>query len=194
MSEFESYPYATGDLLENPQSYFFSRFQGESFISAWALSRSGCRAAFSADGLGDDVLEDAESVSCSRTQQYFRKLEDLFTRREFPVDDRVNLNLILRNFEAKKRIYEDYNPNFTSKDRTDYKDLSLYVDFAFLLVSAYARWKELPYLNALLKVLDVLCAHCDMLSVSDKSRIGELLDAEKTYVDELALRLGVGVS
>jgi hypothetical protein len=192
MNGVERYPYAQGDLLENPHSYFFSTYQGEGFVSAWVSSRSECRAAIGKDNvLGDEIAEDIELMSCSPTQKYLGRVKDLFAEPEFPVEDRKNLNLILRNFEAKKRIYQDYNPGFTSKDRTDYEDLSLYVDFASLLVAAYARWKELPYLNALLKTLDILCAHCDMLSVSDKPRMVDLLDAEKLYVDELVLVLEV---
>jgi hypothetical protein len=190
MSGAEGYPYASGDLLENPHTYFFSSYQGEGFVSAWALSRSECKAALSAASDGRVAqAKDERPTSNSRTAAYFRELEDLFARPEFPDEDRKNLDAILRNFEAKKKIYQDYNPGFTSKDRTDYKALSLYVDFASLIVAAYARWQELPYLNALLKVLDILCASCGTLSASDKSRVSDIIDAEQRYVDELARRL-----
>ena len=195
MTGIKRYPYATGNLLASPQSYFYSEYQGESFIAAWALNRSECRAELATDIASADGSSGGDgSIACSHTQKYFRRLKDLFDSRDFPAEDRKNLDAILRNFEAKKRIYQDYNPGFTSKNRTDHEDISLYVDFAFLLVAAFSRWKELPYLNALLKSLDILCAHRDMLSVSDRVRMGELVDAEKRHVDELAQGLGLKVS
>jgi hypothetical protein len=194
MTDVKAYPYAEGDLLEKPHSYFFSSYQGEEFVSAWASSRSECRTASGADSdSGDDLEAEGGSTRPFGTQKYFRELNALFAEPDFPQEDRKNLDSIVRNFEAKKRIYEDYDPGFTSKDRTDYMKLSLYVDFGALLVAAYDRWKALPYLNAMLKTLDILCAHRDMLTVADRLRMDELIDAEERFVSELAQKLSVKV-
>ena len=37
-----SYTFATGDLLDQPNTYFYSAFVGVDFITAWIDSRNAC--------------------------------------------------------------------------------------------------------------------------------------------------------
>jgi len=192
MNALVEYTYANGDLLEKPNTYFYSAYQGEGFVSAWACSRAECFAACSTVDTTDcQSVKDEHKEDISPTGSYLNKLAALFTAKDIPVDHRKNLDAILRNFEAKKRIYQDYNPGFTSKDRTDYRELGLYVAFAELMVAAYRKWQELHYLNALIKCMDILCAHRTELLDSEKLKMCNLIDAETEYVDQLAQRLGV---
>jgi hypothetical protein len=191
MNALVEYTYANGDLLEKPNTYFYSAYQGESFVLAWADSRADCLAACSTADATDLSTNDERNSEISPTGSYLQKLTALLTAKDIPVADRKNLDAILRNFEAKKRLYQDYNPGFTSKDRTDYRELGLYVVFADLMVGAYRKWQELPYLNALIKCMDILCAHCTELLVSEKLKMRNLIDAEAEYVNQLEHRLGV---
>ena len=34
------YPYGTGDLIETPNTYFYSEYHGRDFIAAWRQSRT----------------------------------------------------------------------------------------------------------------------------------------------------------
>jgi len=181
-----AYPYSSGDLLECPNTYFYSEFKGPEFIRDWKESRAAC------------LDDNAPSASNTQQQTYdgptARFLEHVMAKLmvdDFPHEEKQRLDALLRNFEAKKRIYEDYNPGFNSKDRTDYCALCLYVRFAEVLVAAYRRWQALPYLNALIKCMDILCAMREMLSHSEKMQLERLIEAEGEFVVALACRLGV---
>lgn len=189
------YKYATGDLLEKPNTYFYSVYQGEAFVSAWARSRAELMMECSIpDVKGFQPVKDEQASEDSPTGIYLTKLLDMFATRTLAKGERKNLDAILRNFEAKKRIYRDYNAGFTSKDRTDYHELGLYVLFSELMVAAYRQWQELPYLNALIKCLDILSAHHRQLLHPERVRIRSLVEAEKMYIEQLAQRLGVNIS
>jgi len=192
MNALVEYTYSNGDLLEKPNTYFYSAYQGEGFVSAWSRSRAEClTACATVDATDRESGEEAPKEEISPTGSYLKKLTALLAATDIPWDDRKNLDAILRNFEAKKRIYQDYNPGFTSKGRADYRELGLYVEFAQLMVAAYRKWQELPYLNALIKCMDILCAHRTDLLDSEKFKMRHLIDAETEYVGQLAQRLGV---
>ena len=36
-----NYPFANGDLIETPNTYFYSEYYGRGFIEAWRQSRAG---------------------------------------------------------------------------------------------------------------------------------------------------------
>lgn len=187
MSEPIAYPYASGDLIEQPNTYFYSAYKGPSFIREWKQSRSACR------GVDAPPAKPLGFGGDSPTARYLESVAVQLTAPEFSLLEKHRLDALLRNFEAKKRIYEDYNSGFNSKDRTDYHALSLYVGFAEVMVAAYRRWRTLPYLNALIKCMDILCAMRDGLDRSGRQRLVWLIEAEADFVAELAGRLGVQV-
>lgn len=189
------YLYASGDLLAQPNTYFYTAFQGVEFISAWESSRAECSAeCFSVEVV--DGKSDNQDVSGdgSSTGQFLNRLIALFDMADLPPEEWRNIDALLRNFEAKKRIYEDYYPGFTSKDRTDYLQLGLYVRFAEVMVLSYRSSQKLPYLNALIKCLDVLCALRTSLSNAEKTRLRGLIAAEGDFVNQLSRQLGVSKS
>lgn len=195
MTESVDYGYARGDLLGQPNTYFYSAFQGKGFIDAWERSRAEClKNCLSAISFEGDIVKAGFEETFSPTGIYLDELKAFFSAADIPSEERKNLDAILRNFEAKKRIYQDYNPGFTSKDRSDYREIGLYVSFAELMVLSYEKWQELPYLNALIKCMDILCAHCADLQDSEKIRMCSLIDAEAKCVGQLSQRLGVNKS
>lgn len=195
MTESVDYAYARGDLLGQPNTYFYSAFQGKGFIEAWERSRAKClESCLSAISFEGGFVKAGVEEIISPTGLYLDKLKAFFSAADIPSEERKNLDAILRNFEAKKRIYQNYNPGFTSKDRSDFREIGLYVSFAELMVLSYEKWQELPYLNALIKCMDILCAHCADLRGSEKRRMCSLIDAEAIYVGQLSQRLGVSKS
>lgn len=185
MNEPVDYPYATGDLLEQQQTYFYSAFHGTGFIRAWRYDRDTCLHDLAAHAQADASRCD------SATAQLLERMAEQLRASEFSQSELGQLDMLLRNFEAKKRIYEDYNPGFTSMGRHDFRALCLYVRFAEVLVLAYRRWQALPYLNALMKCVDILCAMRGGLVAADQRRVVGIIMAEADFVAELMRKLGV---
>lgn len=185
MSAQPAYPYAQGELLERPHTYFFSSYGGAAFVQAWRADRAACR-----NGLVQSVPH-TETACTGPTADCLQHWAAQLSASGLPPQERRQLDALLRNFEAKKRLYEDYHPGFNSRDRTDFRALCLYVRFAEVLVLAYRRWQALPYLNALLKCLDILCAERGRLTPADRSRVAAAIAAEAEFVAALAGQLGV---
>ena len=180
-----TYPYASGDLLDQPQTYFYTAYQGKAFLHAWRASRNECLSEHASPTCVEATLGN------SATGRFLKDLATQLRAQTFDAAERGKLDAMLRNFEAKKRIYTDYNPGFTSKDRTDFRDLRLYIDFAEVLVLAYQRWQALPYLNALLKCVDIVCALHSELPAIEQQRLAQVIAAESGFVTTLSNRLGV---
>ncbi|MBI5544239.1 MAG: hypothetical protein HY901_10145 [Deltaproteobacteria bacterium] len=185
MTTAAEYPYARGDLLDKPHTYFYTPFQGADFFPAWERSRAEALA-------GPAGMPGPVGGEASNTGQFLTRVEAAFQSGEVPAEVVADLERLLRNFEAKKRIYEAYDANFTSKNRTDFRQLGLYIRFGDVMALAYTRWGRLPYLNALIKGLDILCAARANLSDGERLRLAGLVRSERGYVSALAAKLGVG--
>ncbi|MEZ5659098.1 MAG: hypothetical protein R3E83_11380 [Burkholderiaceae bacterium] len=97
------------------------------------------------------------------TLVYLRGIAGALTQGDLPASQWQAFDRLLRNFEAKRRLYRDYAPGFTSRDRTDHDDLRIYAAFAWVLVQAADRRSPVRYANALLKAIDILCACQDRI-------------------------------
>ena len=70
-------------------------------------------------------------------------------------------------------------------DPSDYRELGRYVAFAEAVEVAYAATGRLPYLNALLKCMDTLCALRHRLDPPERMRLDELIAGEAAHVAAL---------
>lgn len=164
------YPYASGDRLEDRNTYFYAAYGGRKFLAAWRQSR---RAA------GGPAAPAAEAPRSAPT--------DLLLRGRAP---RAELDRLLQRFEVTKRLHGEYNERWRPVDETDYKPLGRYVDFAGALQAAYARTGKLQYLNAFLKCMDTLVAARARLDPAARRRLKVLAEAEQRAVARLGRSLG----
>lgn len=184
------YPYSSGDLLERPNTYYYSKFIGDKIFPAWRAAREAALNSTSTpDVNGRFVKHDREGKGCYATEIFLMKIIENLSLSELSDNDKKSFDLLLRNFEAKKRIYKDYYTNFTSKNRIDYDDIDLYLLFGEALVLIYRKYGSLPYLNALLKCLDITCAYAKKLHFSDQNRLTALIEWEKAFVNELSAKM-----
>ncbi len=178
------YPYVDGDPLREPMHYSYAPYQGAAFFSAWREAR----AAACSTRAGVE-----ETSTACETFEIFTRMKHALLQAEDDVPLRSSLDAILRNFEAKKRIYTAYNKGFTSKGRSDDGVLELYLCFAEILDLAYTKYAALPYLNGLLKLVDMLCALAAKLSPRQAERLAVLIEAEHAHVAACAAALGVAL-
>jgi hypothetical protein len=176
------YPYASGNTLNEATNYSYAPYHGAAFFAAWREARAtACGTHAGAE----------ETLTACETFEIFTRMKHALLQAEDDVPLRSSLDAILRNFEAKKRIYAAYNKGFTSKGRSDDGVLELYVCFAEILDVAYTKYAALPYLNGLLKLVDMLCALAAKLSARQAERLAVLIEAEHAHVAACAAALGV---
>lgn len=101
------------------------------------------------------------------------------------------LRRLIQRFEVSKVIFESYMPRFR-KGYGNSKDLDLYVLFSALLVNAYSCEPNLQYLSTLLKLCDhISCTDISTASSKLKTIFNEVLIAERSFIQSLALNHGV---
>jgi len=175
------YPYATGDLLESRNTYFYTPYEGLRFLRAWRDSR-------------DDVLSElpepaisapaAATLGVSNTADLDTAalLERILDKIEQSKPFSDNLDRLVQRFEVSKRVHEAYSAKWRPVDPGNYHDLSLYLRFAEVTEAAYVQARLLTYLNVLLKVIDTLAALRVQLDGESRSRLARLILCERAHV------------
>ena len=90
-------------------------------------------------------------------------------------------------------VAEDVTVDSTHTFINNYNDISPYIRFAEILNSAYEGSKELYYLNALLKVMDILFSEKSNLSSKEVGRLSRLVCGENKHISNLGKLLGIQI-
>lgn len=180
-----SYPYASGDRLENRNTYFYTAFGGQEFLRAWRDQRVAALAACDACHDATDLEEDPAPII-----QTLRRLRAITEGSPLPTADRTILDKILQRFEVSKRLHDGYTAVWKPLDSARYHGLERYLLLAEALGQAAATTADLRYLNGLLKCIDTLTSD-GMMPLTKRSsgtRLRALLEQERNLVDQLAAR------
>ena len=196
----KNYPYSSENLLEKPQKYQMSPFEGKDFLSSYLNSRKKII----------QILEKNKKNSYDENLNQFKKFIDVnfesFSEKiilekflSFLIYNLLEMNkdktneyvdLLLKKFEIKKRLYSTYNSEF--KEITDdYKNLHNYTLLALIFQIKYKQTKALKYLNAILKLNDILCSQHSNLNSQDAELTYHLLNYEIDFVSELCHKKGI---
>jgi methionyl-tRNA formyltransferase len=175
-----SYNYATGDLIESPNTYFYTAFHGAGFMSVWKDSRMKIR---------NELPEAIPPLKASFADPASSATRDL-QERALAGDSQLMENFIAK-FEITKRVHESYNDKFLAVDREKRHDLSLYLRSADLFAFALTHPPLSRNLNVYLKCVDTLCAMLVKLDVHQKGRLAWHIDNELSAIEELASSLGL---
>ena len=186
------YPYASGDLLEDRYTYFYSHYAGRPFLDAWRAERDAVLAALPEPappppGSPHPDIGRAVPVDTDRLLDHvFHALTG------GDADDEVAdwLDRLVKKFEVTKRIHRAYGPGFRAIDPDDHRLMGRYVRLAEVFDAAWTGRGELTYLNALLKCMDTLAALHDRLDAAERARLARLLARERAHVEALADRTG----
>lgn len=193
MSDSTPYPYASGDRLEQRNTYFYTPYLGAAFLDAWRQQRSGALRALSATPSAAACRVDNPAPVPRATD---RLLEDL--HRELTAglhlegELMAELNRLVQRFEVSKRLHGEYDARWRPTDTADYRSMERYVCFAEILDLAHERTGALPYLNALLKIVDTLTSLPETLNARQRARLAGLIAREREHVERLAARLPPG--
>ena len=197
----DMYPYASGNRLEDRNTYFFSPFHGRDFLCAWRRCREKARAAAQPDSEDtgepsinpiDCRVEEPSAPLPSDTGRMLERALELASEGAVPGADDLLLPL-LKKFERTKRVFDAYDENLNPRDKNAYHEPAHYVRLAEVFEAAFQRTGALPFLNALLKIMDTLTAMNDALPPRHARRLAWLVRRERSHVTELARRVGVEI-
>jgi len=200
----KEYPYASGDLLSNPNTYFYTPYEGIKFVESWKQSRADVTADIGEEAPPPvnrkseplpEVMKRINDGSAVKTETI---LDSLYVQMNVKKNDNgvdifVPLNIFLKRFEVSKRIYKAYGKEFRVHDKDDYNDLTLYLYTAEVFESAYRLTGKMQYINALLKCVDILCAFNKEINKHCRRRVAWLIGRERHHIIALAESIGVSV-
>ena len=181
------YQYASGNLLETRNTYFYSPFQGADFLHAWSEQRDLALAELRAGSRHHE-----EDVPNTPTEALLESIAVALSGTRNRQENFLLLDRLVQRFEVTKRMHGEYNERWRPVDHSDYHNLALYVRFAEVLELAYRSTAVLPYLNALLKCLDTLTALRGSLKGGQQSRVSALIESERNHVKALVEKLSWG--
>jgi hypothetical protein len=184
------YIYSQGNRLEDRNTYFYTRFQGERFMNAWRKARE--HAARDLSGK-QDVLAESRSQQLPEngginTRMLLQRLMSEMSCGECSGETRRWTDILRKRFEVSKRVFCSYASDYPHKPVPDsiWQDLELYTGFSGLMDTAYTLTGDIRYLNALLKCNDTLVSVGHALSSADKAKLADLLGREARHIERLA--------
>ncbi|MGA0583244.1 MAG: hypothetical protein ACO2ER_04980 [Castellaniella sp.] len=180
-----AYPYATGDLLENRNTYFYTAFGGRKFLLDWRRQRAAALAACETNPGVHEATEDPAPLV-----QTLERLKTATETYPLPSADRLTLDRILQRFEVSKRLHDEYTASWKPLDPARYHGLERYLLLAEVLGQAAASSADLRYLNGLLKCVDTLTSDgmLSMVRRSGGARLRAILAQERILTDRIASR------
>jgi hypothetical protein len=182
------YPFSNGDYLSLRPSYTYCDCAGDDFPSAWRTERRNAILQLAADAGRPSPPPVAIAVPTDAIA-----IDTLLDRIAAQVSGGdQELDRLVQRFEVGKRLYDVYRGSDRRGDTSSgFRDMARYVRFGELLAAAYGRCHVLPFLNALLKLCDLLCAHVDDIPSQWRPRATQVLIQEGQAVAALARHRGL---
>lgn len=179
------YKYQSLDPLKDRINYSYASFQGMTFVDEWFLYRRN----FLKDGIvPDEVIETLFNLNSSQTEVLFSTwIKSCLSDGAIHPD----IYLVIKRFEVTKRLFNQYDQNYRTIIKNDYHNLNIYLQFGVLLTTAYSLKAALPFVNALIKLLDTMCSSNLNLTDSQQQALSYLVLEEKIIIESLAQNLQV---
>ena len=149
MTQQAIYPYASGDLLEERNTYFYSSYHGETLLEAWQMRRREVSVQAGTDMLS--AKTETDHLIMGLTKALDKSSQEATAAL-------ARLDRLVQRFEVTKRIFDGYDDAWRAVDRTRYHNAATYALFSGLLSLAFEKTGCLTYMNALLKCNDILNA------------------------------------
>jgi len=198
------YIYSTQNLLEIPQKYQMSPFQGHKFLEQYKESRKASMQLIK-DKINTITLDQVtaqmqpnfqhplEIINSSkfRTQKLFESIFLILLRDKDDTNITKIVNDFIKKFEIKKRIFSHYNQEI--KEASDnYKILANYILLASICALKYKKIRNLKYLNVLLKLNDTICSQISVISENVSGFLCFFaLKSELDYISDLLKNNGL---
>ena len=188
-----NYAYSDGDLLETPQTYRYSSFQGEAFVDAWRASRLAACAHLPAPALparisrhrwlSSVVLSSACAgpCGCSAGAGVSGPLTAYWLPR------------LLKKFEVSKRLYTGYEAAAPHRPlpHGSYGSVPPYLLLAECMLHGWQASGAAYYLSGLLKLTDTLVSQQGRLDPDQGAYLAWLLTQEQQVLATVAREAGL---
>src|SRR5262245_15828231 len=149
------YPFASGNRLDDRNTYFYTDFAGREFLDAWRADRDRVAATLGAPAASAPLATVAELPAGESVWHTATLCEALYREltagpAELDAASAHLLDQLIRKFETTKRVHGAYRrDDFRALDPGNFRDLALYIRFGEVLDVTIGRTGSLRALNAL---------------------------------------------
>ena len=191
------YRYASEDLLEFPQKYQMTPFEGKEFISSYEKNRQKILDKIknnqTVNSLSHtlELLQKQFLIDIKSDQKIFvtsNQLSSILLRLQHQKETQQETKFImalLKKFEIKKRIFSEYDHEL-KENSTDFKILTNYILLAAICAKKFQDNSNPKFLNTLLKLNDTICSQIDSINdVNNLSLIYYIINLELEYIRDL---------
>jgi hypothetical protein len=168
------YPYSRGDLLENPNSYFYTEYKGKAFVEGWRGSRSTVLKSL------PPARKPAPPGVCDTESDLSRDLLE-----QALAGDTQLAEKFVAKFEVTKRVHRGYDADFKALARDEHHEIELYLRAADLFARLYEISKSSRHLNVYLKCMDTLTGMAARMTPNAGARLAWHITCEEQYVSGL---------
>lgn len=192
--EFEPYTFASGNLLEKPNTYFYSIFKGPAFVNSFFDHRECIFKNLPPAMVAPPPQRRAEPLLNNSIETPLLLEYVLAKILEGEVNnDRCQfwLDRLVKKFEVTKRIHQRYKNNFRAVDPDQHKNYTLYIRLSEVFEAGYTTSEDIRLLNVLLKTIDTICSFSEHLLFQDRSRLAFLIFREKKHIENMIHKKGL---
>ena len=203
MTKQTGYEYSSHNLLETPQKYKMTPFQGSQFLEQYKESRrlaielirdkvSTITLDQATTQMQQDFKHPLEIINASKfsTKKLFESIFLIVIRDKDDVNVTNIINRFVKKFEVKKRIFSFYNQEIKEVSN-DYKIIDNYILLASICVLEYKKTRNLKYLNVLLKLNDTICSQIGLITENITGFLCLfVLKSELDYILDLIKNIG----
>ena len=191
------YSYTNADLLEFPQKYQMTPFEGREFLSSYEKNRQKIL-----DKIKNNQTVNSLSHTLKLLQKQFlidiksdqkifvtsNQLSSILLKLQHQKETQQETKFImalLKKFEIKKRIFSEYDHEL-KENSTDFKILTNYILLAAICAKKFQDNSNPKFLNTLLKLNDTICSQIDSINdVNNLSLIYYIINLELEYIRDL---------
>tara|TARA_B100001750_G_scaffold236078_1_gene239445 strand:+ start:118 stop:702 length:585 start_codon:yes stop_codon:yes gene_type:complete len=189
------YIYSKDNLLEKPQKYQFTKFEGKEFLNIYTNSRKKHLLKLNVKNPCQDELE---SILLNKNTEYSSTTEKKLTKICLELINNQNIakidnnvNFYLKKFEISKKILSDYS---VKKEFEEYDKLENYVMLSLILVIKFKKIYDLRFINTILKLNDTICSSWKKEMDVNFSRLFSFcLESEMEFIKEIMINAEVEV-
>ena len=164
-----NYKYINKEAPKVKINYSYSKYLGLEFIQQWKVSRKSNIKTFYADKLNQFLtINNLDNISKDFTlsKVLFSNWLSSINKNDLSIVD--NVNLLVKRFEVTKKIYNEYNNLLRPENKLDYVEIENYSLFGVVLGLLFSKTKNFQYLNAHIKINDILLGW-DLSNLNDNT-------------------------
>ena len=151
-----TYKYISETAPKDKIDYSYSIYFGLDFIKSWLNTRNN----FSKNKKEDLKFECFSELNKIDWNSNYISSKKIFNYWLVCVEEGKKIDpliyLLVKRFEVTRKIYNEYSELMRPEDKTNFEDFESYALFGILLGKLFKKTKFYPFLNALLKLNDIL--------------------------------------